>query len=159
MYPLPFEKQRRSCRSCNRQWENFSFCDTFTRTYSGNYFPSVNPRRLSFLYSFGIFQKRSEPLKKRDVAGLIISPTRELATQTHEVLSNFLANTEKITSLLIVGGNPITDDVEKLRHQGAHIITATPGRLEELLTKNFPEINLHKSLKEIVRKCYLLVNL
>lgn len=62
--------------------------------------------------------------------------------------------------MLLVGGTPIINDVQKLRTQGCNIITATPGRLEELLTKKFPDINLHKSLKELVslKVLILLVN-
>ncbi|KAK7595137.1 hypothetical protein V9T40_001570 [Parthenolecanium corni] len=93
--------------------------------------------------------KRSEPLKKKEIGGLVISPTRELASQTHEVLLKFLANIPNLSSLLLVGGNPISDDVQKLKNKGGNIIIGTPGRIEELLTKNFPEIQFHRSLKEL----------
>ena len=90
-------------------------------------------------------------MKKNQVGGLIISPTRELATQTHEILSKFLNNVKQFSSVLLVGGNPVADDVQQIHTHGANIITATPGRLEELLTRNYTQINLHKSLKELVR--------
>lgn len=96
-----------------------------------------------------ILLRRDESLKKKQIGGLIISPTRELASQTHEVLSTFLTNIPTISSILLVGGTSITDDIEKLQTEGANIITATPGRLEEILTKNLPNLNLHKSLKEL----------
>lgn len=94
-------------------------------------------------------------MKKNQVGGLIISPTRELASQTHEVISKFLNNVGQFSQVLLVGGNPVTDDVQRILTHGANIITATPGRLGELLTKNFSEINLHKSLKELVSNAYL----
>jgi ATP-dependent RNA helicase DDX55/SPB4 len=89
-------------------------------------------------------------LKKNQVGGLIISPTRELASQTHEVLSKFLKNVKQFSSVLLVGGNPVVDDVKQIQTHGVNIIIATPGRLEELLTKNASQSSLHKSLKELV---------
>ncbi|XKL64320.1 hypothetical protein PGB90_004406 [Kerria lacca] len=96
-----------------------------------------------------VILKKTEPLKKNAVSALIISPTRELASQTHEVLLKFLSSIENLTSALLVGGNTINEDIQKLKTEGANIIVATPGRLEELITKNFSDINLHKSLKEL----------
>ena len=66
------------------------------------------------------------------------------------MLLKFLANIPNLSSLLLVGGNPISDDVQKLKSKGGNIIIGTPGRIEELLTKNFPEIQFHRSLKELV---------
>lgn len=62
-----------------------------------------------------------------------------------------MSSIENLTSALLVGGNTINEDIQKLKTEGANIIVATPGRLEELITKNFSDINLHKSLKELVR--------
>lgn len=45
--------------------------------------------------------------KKNEVAAIIISPTRELAEQTSNVLEHFLKheNLNKFTQRLLVGGN------------------------------------------------------
>lgn len=96
-------------------------------------------------------QKRSDPLKKHEVGGLIISPTRELATQTSHVLAEFLKNMEGITQMLTLGGSPIETDVKAFNKNGANILVATPGRLEDLLTRKIPNFHLHKSLKSLVR--------
>lgn len=90
-------------------------------------------------------------MKKYDIGALIVSPTRELATQTNEVLNKFLARINKISSILIIGGKPISEDVKILQQNGGNIIVATPGRLEELLTHSYPGIDLHRSLKQLVR--------
>ncbi|KAF4527133.1 hypothetical protein B566_EDAN007234 [Ephemera danica] len=79
--------------------------------------------------------KRSEPLKKKECGAIIISPTRELATQTFEVLAGFLKYLPQFTSRLIVGGCPVVDDVRALNKKGAHILVATPGRLVDLLDR------------------------
>lgn len=89
-------------------------------------------------------------MKKHEIGGLIISPTRELATQTSHVLSEFLNNIEGVTQMLTLGGNPIETDVKAFNKNGANILVATPGRLEDLLTRKLPNFQLHKSLKSLV---------
>lgn len=89
-------------------------------------------------------------MKKYEIGGLIISPTRELATQTSHVLAEFLKNIEGVTQMLTLGGNPIETDVKALNENGANILVATPGRLEDLLTRKLPCFQLHKSLKSLV---------
>lgn len=89
-------------------------------------------------------------MKKDEIGGLIISPTRELATQTSHVLNEFLSNIENITQMLTLGGNPIETDVKAFNKNGANILVATPGRLEDLLTRKIPNFHLHKSLKSLV---------
>lgn len=89
-------------------------------------------------------------MKKHEVGGLIISPTRELATQTSHVLAEFLKNIEGITQMLTLGGNPIETDVKLFNKNGANIIVATPGRLEDLLTRKLPNFQIQKSLKSLV---------
>lgn len=73
-----------------------------------------------------------------------------MATQTSHVLSEFLNNIEGITQMLTLGGNPIETDVKTFNKNGANIIVATPGRLEDLLTRKISNFHLHKSLKSLV---------
>lgn len=89
-------------------------------------------------------------MKNNEVGGLIISPTRELATQTSHVLTEFLNNIDGITQMLTLGGNPIETDVKTFNTHGANILVATPGRLEDLLTRKIPNFHLHKALKSLV---------
>ncbi|XP_045449310.1 probable ATP-dependent RNA helicase pitchoune [Melitaea cinxia] len=68
---------------------------------------------------------------------IIVSPTRELATQTFSVLQDITSYFEFISSALIIGG-----ENRKLQSlalaKGAHIIVATPGRLfDHMRTKEF----------------------
>lgn len=83
-----------------------------------------------------ILVQREEPLKKHDVGALIISPTRELATQIYEVLQSFLAHLPQFSSLLTVGGSQVGDDLQSFKTRGSHILVATPGRLQDLLARN-----------------------
>lgn len=88
-------------------------------------------------------------MKHHEVGGIIISPTRELATQTSQVLAHFLHHIDHITQMLLVGGNSVAADVDGFRAKGANIIIATPGRLEDLLTRKC-DINLPAAVKSLV---------
>ncbi|CRK94489.1 CLUMA_CG007995, isoform A [Clunio marinus] len=81
---------------------------------------------------------RNESWRKNEVGSIVISPTRELATQTGEVLQKFLENKNLslFTQKLLVGGTSVDDDVKNLENDGAHIIICTPGRLLDLLERN-----------------------
>ncbi|XP_050442815.1 probable ATP-dependent RNA helicase DDX55 homolog [Adelges cooleyi] len=96
-----------------------------------------------------IILKRNDPLKTHEIGGLIISPTRELATQISQVLAEFLTNIEGITQMLSLGGNSIETDVKAFNKNGANILVATPGRLEDLLTRKIPKFNIQRSLKSV----------
>ncbi len=63
--------------------------------------------------------------------GLVLAPTRELATQIDAVIKP-LARAYGITSTTIFGGVPQSRQVSALRG-GAEIIVACPGRLEDLM--------------------------
>lgn len=90
--------------------------------------------------------------KPQEIGSIIISPTRELATQISDVLSNFLEELPNLKQILLVGGTTVREDIERLK-KGANIIICTPGRLEDLLT-NCKEVNLIASVKSLVRKYY-----
>jgi ATP-dependent RNA helicase RhlE len=63
---------------------------------------------------------------------LVLSPTRELATQTADLLQ---ALAPALKTVLTVGGLSINPQMMALRG-GAHVLVATPGRLLDLLRQN-----------------------
>jgi ATP-dependent RNA helicase DDX55/SPB4 len=83
-----------------------------------------------------ILLRRETPLGKRGVGAIIISPTRELATQTFGVLNEFRKEIQDFSTLLTIGGCDPTVDLEKFREQGGNILVATPGRLEDMLSRS-----------------------
>lgn len=98
-----------------------------------------------------ILLNRSTPLKKHEVGALIISPTRELASQIDEVLTKFLQNIPQLTHLVLIGGaSTIAQDIKEYTSKGAHIIVTTPGRFMDLLTRQGDKINLAGGLKALV---------
>ncbi|KAL2100481.1 hypothetical protein ACEWY4_004875 [Coilia grayii] len=94
-----------------------------------------------------ILQRREERLKKLQVGALIITPTRELALQISEVMGRFLQRYPELRQILLIGGNNPIDDVEKFTSQGANIIVATPGRLEDMFRRKADGLDLASCVK------------
>jgi ATP-dependent RNA helicase RhlE len=67
----------------------------------------------------------------RRVRALILSPTRELAEQTHQAIGDLGRHT-KIRSVTVYGGVSRKRQVDELR-RGAEIVVACPGRLLDLM--------------------------
>ena len=61
---------------------------------------------------------------------LILTPTRELAVQVGQVLTELSAG-QPISTVLIYGGRAMGPQREALR-RGAHIVVGTPGRVDDL---------------------------
>ena len=75
------------------------------------------------------------PLEGSDgPVGLIMTPTRELATQIHKECKPFL-KAMGLRAVCAYGGAPIKDQIADLK-RGAEIIVCTPGRMIDLLTAN-----------------------
>jgi superfamily II DNA/RNA helicase len=74
--------------------------------------------------------RRSRPGHPRAV---IVLPTRELATQVARALQP-LAHTLRLKLTTVYGGAPYDRQVRQLR-QGADLVVATPGRLEDLINR------------------------
>lgn len=66
---------------------------------------------------------------------MIVSPTRELASQIYHVLEPFLTTLPGIRSLLLVGGTDVTAEVAKLKQTGANVLIGTPGRLYDIIER------------------------
>ena len=65
--------------------------------------------------------------KRRQTRALIITPTRELAGQIHQMI-NQLRGSTKIRSMTVYGGVGAGQQIDKLR-SGFEIVVACPGRL------------------------------
>ncbi|ROL46172.1 ATP-dependent RNA helicase DDX55 [Anabarilius grahami] len=96
-----------------------------------------------------ILLKREEKLKKMQVGALIITPTRELALQISEVMGRFLQGFPQFRQILLIGGSNPIEDVEKFKSQGANIIIATPGRLEDMFRRKADGLDLATAVKSL----------
>ncbi|HEX6515022.1 MAG TPA: DEAD/DEAH box helicase [Nocardioidaceae bacterium] len=74
--------------------------------------------------------RRSRPKHPR---ALVIVPTRELATQVRRSLEP-LASAVRLKLTTVYGGTPYDRQVRQLRN-GADIVVATPGRLQDLMDR------------------------
>ena len=63
-----------------------------------------------------ILQNREYKLKKNEIGALIVSPTRELASQIEEVIQHFLKNVKGLTCRLLIGGK--SSDLEAFQERG-----------------------------------------
>lgn len=76
--------------------------------------------------------------EQRGVKAVIVSPTRELASQIHEQLVK-LAATAGLNVVCIYGGVPKDPQVRDVKK--AHIVVATPGRLNDLVGDGSADIS------------------
>lgn len=79
--------------------------------------------------------EKKETKRNRAVEALIVVPTRELAHQVQEVISNFSSFLEpRVKSMAVYGGVSINPQMKALI--GVRVLVATPGRLLELVESN-----------------------
>jgi len=81
---------------------------------------------------------------KQTTQVLILVPTRELADQVYNVIHE-LSSYTKITSMKVIGGTNISMCREEL-HKCPHILIGTPGRVLDMISRNYLYTNELKSL-------------
>ncbi|KAL7815346.1 hypothetical protein V8C44DRAFT_324232 [Trichoderma aethiopicum] len=92
-------------------------------------------KTMAFLLPMFRHIKDQAPLKDTDgPIGLIMTPTRELATQIHRDCKPFL-KMMNLRAVCAYGGAPIREQIAELK-RGAEIIVCTPGRMIDLLAAN-----------------------
>ncbi|CAH4030777.1 putative ATP-dependent RNA helicase Pl10 isoform X3 [Pieris brassicae] len=65
--------------------------------------------------------------------GLVLAPTRELATQIYDEARKF-AYRSRVRPCVVYGGSPIYEQFREL-DRGCHLLVATPGRLVDMLAR------------------------
>jgi ATP-dependent RNA helicase DDX46/PRP5 len=92
-------------------------------------------KTIAFLLPMFRHIRDQRPLEGTDgPVGLIMTPTRELATQIHKECKPFL-KAMNLRAVCAYGGAPIKDQIADLK-RGAEIIVCTPGRMIDLLAAN-----------------------
>jgi ATP-dependent RNA helicase DeaD len=81
----------------------------------------------------------------RQVQYLIISPTRELCLQIADDLIDYSVNNPGIKIAAVFGGASMDRQIQKIK-QGAQIISATPGRLNDLINRGVVNLNNVKAV-------------
>ncbi|CAD6889672.1 unnamed protein product [Tilletia controversa] len=99
--------------------------------------------------TFSIAMLQSIDTALRDTQALVLSPTRELATQIQSVVLA-LGDYMNVQCHACIGGTSIGEDIRKLEH-GQHIVSGTPGRVFDMIkrrhlrTKNIKMLVLDES--------------
>lgn len=118
------ESRRRALEAAEHgQWTD-AFRTYVEKAGEGKLLESDAPRASARL--LGLFQKRS-------VGALILSPTRELATQIANEARKLLSHQSHLNVHLLVGGNERRAQCDAWRKSSRDIVVATPGRLMDLM--------------------------
>jgi ATP-dependent RNA helicase RhlE len=90
-------------------------------------------------YSIPMLQLLAAKGSRRGIKGLVLAPTRELAVQVAENLTQY-GKKLSITNTLVYGGVSQVNQVKDLR-RGVDIVIATPGRLMDLIQQGYIKLN------------------
>ncbi|WP_413513984.1 DEAD/DEAH box helicase [Myroides odoratus] len=88
-------------------------------------------------FGFPLIQKID--LSKKHTQGLIISPTRELCLQIANEIKQYSKYVKGLHTVAVYGGASITDQAREIK-RGAHIIVATPGRMQDMINRGMVDI-------------------
>jgi ATP-dependent RNA helicase MSS116 len=83
--------------------------------------------------SLAVRQHRTGRARSDDIRAIILSPTRELAEQI-AVEAQRLAKNTNIVVQRAVGGSAKGQMLRQVQNQGCHLLIATPGRLNDILS-------------------------
>jgi len=92
--------------------------------------------------SFGIPICNSVQVEEAKIIALVLVPTRELALQVKEDLSN-IGRLKKVRCAAVFGKQPFNEQVRELK-QRVHIVIGTPGRISDHINRgnlNFKELS------------------
>lgn len=95
--------------------------------------------------AFGLPLIQKTDVSKKNVQHLILSPTRELCVQIADDLEGFSKNIKGFKVTAVFGGASIENQIKAIK-KGTHIISATPGRLLDLLNRGIIDISKIKTV-------------
>lgn len=90
--------------------------------------------------AFGLPLVQKTNTSDRQTQFLILSPTRELCLQIATDLTDYAKYTDPVRIVAVFGGASIDRQIKQIR-RGAHIISATPGRLLDLIKRNVIDLS------------------
>ncbi len=95
--------------------------------------------------AFGLPLIQNTNTSKKKTQYLILAPTRELCIQIAEDLRSYSKYVEDMKIAAVFGGTSIDRQITLLK-KGAHIISATPGRLLDLINRRKVDISKIKTV-------------
>lgn len=84
--------------------------------------------------------RRYDRAQASDIRAIIISPTRELAEQI-AVEAKKITRGTSIKTQVAVGGSNKRQMLQQMQREGCHLLVATPGRLNDLLTDPYSRVS------------------
>ncbi|MFP4511136.1 MAG: DEAD/DEAH box helicase [Spirochaetaceae bacterium] len=90
--------------------------------------------------AFGLPILQHIDLQSRLTQALILTPTRELGLQVSREIAEYGAKLRGLRTTTVYGGAPFAPQIRDLK-AGPHIITATPGRLKDLLDRGIADLS------------------
>ncbi|WP_090677671.1 DEAD/DEAH box helicase [Myroides guanonis] len=88
-------------------------------------------------FGFPLIQKID--VNTKHTQALILSPTRELCLQIANEIKQYSKYVKGFHTVAIYGGASITDQAREIK-RGAHIIVATPGRMQDMINRGMVNI-------------------
>jgi len=127
--PTPVQKYSVPIGSAGR--DLMACAQTGSGKTAGFLFPII----MSMIHNGGRDPPSSESSSRRRVypEGLILAPTRELASQIHEEARKFTYMTG-IASVVVYGGAEVREQLRRIE-RGCDLLVATPGRLVDLIER------------------------
>ena len=88
---------------------------------------------------FSLMEEKKMPVSPNEgPIALIICPSRELAVQTFEILSDLSSSLDsknmKLRCALCIGGTKVNEQMKQFK-DGVHMVVGTPGRLLDMLKR------------------------
>ena len=94
-------------------------------------------------FGLPIIQKTDTSIKQ--IQYLILAPTRELCLQIADDMASYAKYKSEIKIAAVFGGASMDRQIQMIR-RGAHIISATPGRLLDMINRNIIDISKIKTV-------------
>ncbi|XP_065335598.1 probable ATP-dependent RNA helicase DDX20 [Cloeon dipterum] len=88
---------------------------------------------------FGVTALEMLQLPSKSLQVLILTPTREIAAQVGDVLSNIGSGHKGLKVAVFIGGLPVEEDRRRAKH--CHIAVGTPGRLKHLIDDELLDVS------------------
>ncbi len=93
-----------------------------------------------------ILTRRLQSWSSGETGALVLTPTRELATQIAGVFEQFICGTS-LSLTLLIGGKDLQENIANINSGGAQVVVATPGRLVDVLSQQ--GCNLASSVRSL----------
>ncbi|KAJ8713534.1 hypothetical protein PYW07_013904 [Mythimna separata] len=76
---------------------------------------------------------------EKGVQTIILAPTREIAAQICDVISQIGSNLKTLNVEVVIGGLPLQEDIMKFKNK-VHVVVGSPGRLRHLIQDNHIDV-------------------